>query len=182
MIRVIHAESRSTYGIPRVHATLRPRASGSVSTVSPVSCARGRSAPRRSRNGGPPWIRRIRIRSCRTRSIVSLRWRIPIRVWAGGITYVWTAEGWLYLAVCWISTRAGSSPGDGEPPDSGVGHSGAHHGRGTPMTGELHHTDCGSQYAATLSREVLAGHGLMASMSRRGNCWDNAVVESSFIR
>ena len=44
----------------------------------------------------------------------------------------------------------------------------------------LHHTDRGSQYAATLYCEWLASHGLTASMSRRGNCWDNAVVESFF--
>jgi transposase InsO family protein len=46
--------------------------------------------------------------------------------------------------------------------------------------GVLHHMDRGSQYAATRYREVLAQHGLTASMSRRGNCWDNAVVESFF--
>jgi putative transposase len=49
-----------------------------------------------------------------------------------------------------------------------------------PTPGVLHHTDRGAQYAATLYRELLAGHGLTASMSRRGNCWDNAVVESFF--
>ena len=43
-----------------------------------------------------------------------------------------------------------------------------------------HHTDCGFWYAATRYRELLAGHGPTASMSRRGNCWDNAVVESCF--
>ena len=49
-----------------------------------------------------------------------------------------------------------------------------------PAGGVLHHTDRGSQYAATTYRELLASHGLTASMSRRGNCWDNAVVESFF--
>jgi putative transposase len=49
-----------------------------------------------------------------------------------------------------------------------------------PTSGVLHHTDRGAQYAATLYRELLARHGLTASMSRRGKCWDNAVVESFF--
>ena len=49
-----------------------------------------------------------------------------------------------------------------------------------PARGVVHHTDRGSQYAATRYRELLARHGLTASMSRRGNCWDNAVVESFF--
>ena len=49
-----------------------------------------------------------------------------------------------------------------------------------PAHGVVHHTDRGSQYAATTYRALLAAHGLTASMSRRGNCWDNAVVESFF--
>ncbi len=57
---------------------------------------------------------------------------------------------------------------------------GAHHGHGTPASGVLHHTDRGAPYAATLHREMLASHGLTTSMSRCGNCGDNAVVESFF--
>ena len=49
-----------------------------------------------------------------------------------------------------------------------------------PTAGVLPHTDRGSQYATTVYRELLAGHGLTASMSRRANCWDNAVVENFF--
>ena len=49
-----------------------------------------------------------------------------------------------------------------------------------PTHGVVHHTDGGSQYAASRYRELLADHGLMAHMSRCGNCWDNAVVESFF--
>jgi len=92
-------------------------------------------------------------------------------------------EGWLYLAVVAGSLLAPvHCLGDGEPPDSGVDHGGAHHAMEQPTTdgGVLHHTDRGAQYAATLYREMLAGYGLTASMSRRGNCWDNAVVESFF--
>src|SRR2546422_9918858 len=53
-----------------------------------------------------------------------------------------------------------------------------HHRR--PQPGLLHHTDQGCQYVATAYRQVLAQHGLVASMSRRGNCYDNAVAESFF--
>jgi len=52
--------------------------------------------------------------------------------------------------------------------------------RRCPSEGVLHHTDRGSQYAATVYRALLTRHGLTASMSRRANCWDNAVVESFF--
>ena len=77
------------------------------------------------------------------------------------------------------SLRApGHCRGDGEPPDSGVGHGGAPQGHGTPTSGVWHHPDRGAPSAATLYRERLAGYGLTASMRRRGHCWDNAVVES----
>ena len=51
-------------------------------------------------------------------------------------------------------------------------------GRRQPSAGLLHHSDRGSQYAALRYRELLASHGITVSMSRRSNCWDNAVVES----
>ena len=84
LIRMIHAESRSTYGSPRVHATLQ--AQGQRIGEHRVARLMRASAiqPRRSRSGGPPRIRRISIRSCRTRSIVSLRWRTP--TWSGRAT------------------------------------------------------------------------------------------------
>ena len=50
----------------------------------------------------------------------------------------------------------------------------------TPRAGLLHHSDLGSQYAATRYQQVLTTHGITTSMSRRGNCWDNACVESFF--
>ena len=50
----------------------------------------------------------------------------------------------------------------------------------TPPAGLLHHSDRGSQYAATNYQQVLTKHGMLASMSRRGNCWDNACAESFF--
>jgi putative transposase len=50
----------------------------------------------------------------------------------------------------------------------------------TPTAGLLHHSDRGSQYAATSYQQLLTTHGITTSMSRRGNCWDNACVESFF--
>ena len=50
----------------------------------------------------------------------------------------------------------------------------------TPTAGLLHHSDRDSQYAATASQQLLTTHGMTGSMSRRGNCWDNACVESFF--
>jgi transposase InsO family protein len=107
----------------------------------------------------------------------------PNRVWAGDITYVWTAEGWLYLAVVLdLYSRAviGWAMGARLTGDF------VQHAltmalqQRTPTRGLLHHSDRGSQYAATSYQQLLATHGITASMSRTGNCWDNACVESFF--
>ena len=182
-IRVIHAESRRTYGSPRVHATLQ---------------AQGR------RIGAHRVARLMRTRAIRAKTVT--KWRAttdsahpypvvpntlnrqfavaaPNRVWAGDITYIWTAEGWRYLAVVLdLYSRRVIAWGMGsrltQELATGALTMAIEHRR--PAHGVVHHTDRGSQYAATRYRELLADHGLTASMSRRGNCWDNAVVESFF--
>ena len=107
----------------------------------------------------------------------------PNQVWVGDITYVSTDEGWLYVAILLdlYSRRI-------------VGWAAAPHlGAKLPLTalrsalelrkpepGLIHHSDRGIQYACATYRRVLDRHGLVASMSRKGNCWDNAVAESFF--
>ena len=105
------------------------------------------------------------------------------KVWASDITYLWTAEGWLYLAVVidlasrrvvgwsmderlerFLPLSALSMALTQRKPDNGL----------------LHHSDRGCQYASREYRELLDEAGAIASMSRLGNCWDNAVVESFF--
>jgi putative transposase len=108
----------------------------------------------------------------------------PNTAWVGDITYVWTLEGWLYLAVIldlylrrvvgWtmgkcidqaLTLRALKMALDTREPGAGL---------------VVHHTDRGSQYAANDYRKLLNARGIACSMSRRGNCWDNAVAESFF--
>lgn len=107
----------------------------------------------------------------------------PDRVWAGDITYIPTAEGWLYLAVILdlYSRRV-------------IGYSMSHLidqelvcdalrlaiDLRRPSGGLLHHSDRGSQYASSAYQAMLVSNGIECSMSRKGNCWDNAVVESFF--
>lgn len=104
----------------------------------------------------------------------------PNQVWAGDLTYVWTAEGWLYLAVVLdLYSRAviGWAMGPrlrGELAQHALMMALQHR---TPTTGLLHHSDRGSQYAAIRYPQVLATYGIAVSLSRRGNCWDNACVE-----
>jgi putative transposase len=105
----------------------------------------------------------------------------PNRTWAGDITYVWTAAGWLYLAVVLdlFSRRViGWSMGeriDRQLPLAALDM--ALTGRAAPA---LYHSDRGSQYASEDYQRRLAERGITCSMSRKGNCWDNAVVESFF--
>ena len=109
--------------------------------------------------------------------------RAPNQVWVADITYVWTLEGWLYLSVVLdlFSRRV-------------VGWSVADHmreelvrnsflmawGRRKPGKKLMHHSDRGCQYASEDYRTLLDKHGITVSMSRKGNCWDNAVAESFF--
>ena len=104
----------------------------------------------------------------------------PNRAWVGDITYVWTIEGWLYVAAVLdlFSRRI-------------VGWAMAEHmkeslvsdalrmalGRRNPESGLLQHTDRGVQYASHAYQALLKNNGMIVSMSRKGNCWDNAVME-----
>ena len=108
---------------------------------------------------------------------------VPDTVYVGDITYLPTGEGWLYLAVVLdLCSRAV------------VGWSMADHmraelvnqalamaiGKRPPAAGLIMHTDRGSQYGADSYQHLLTQHGMQPSMSRKGNCWDNAVAESFF--
>jgi transposase InsO family protein len=107
----------------------------------------------------------------------------PNRAWATDISYVRTWEGWLYLAVVidlfsrrvvgWAIRDHLRTELVAEALVTAIGHR-------VPEPGLLHHSDQGSQYGSEDYRRLLAAHGIACSMSRRGNCWDNAVVESFF--
>jgi transposase InsO family protein len=107
----------------------------------------------------------------------------PNQVWAGDLTYVWTLEGWLYLAVLLdLYSRAVVGWAMGERLTGELTQQALHMAlqRRHPKPGLLHHSDRGSQYAATAYQQQLRAAGMTGSMSRRGNCWDNACVESFF--
>jgi putative transposase len=180
-IRVIHRRSRRTYGSPRIHAELRAQA---------IRCGRNRVA-RLMREEGlrAKAPRRFKVTTRSTKSHVvapnrlDRRFRVeaPNTVWGGDITYVWTTEGWLYLAVLmdlcsrrivgWsLKERLG-----GELTLEALDR--ALEVR-QPGPGLLHHSDRGSQDTAHVYQARLRNRGFAVSMSRRGNCWDNAPLES----
>jgi putative transposase len=107
----------------------------------------------------------------------------PNQKWACDLTYIFTDEGWLYLSVVidlfsrriigWSMTDHPRAEGVAQALSMALA-------RRRPGQGTIHHSDRGVQYACELYRTVLARHEITASMSRAGNCYDNAVVESFF--
>ena len=182
-IRAIHRQSRRTYGSPRVYRELRDRKS---------RCGRHRVARlmRQDRLEGT-FRRRYRVTTNSKHKWPVAPNRLERRfevatldtVWAGDITYIWTGEGWLYLAVLLdlCSRRvvgwATSSRLTRRLPQAALEMA---IGRRRPGPAVLHHSDRGSQYASKDYRETLSDAGFLASMSRRGDCYDNAPVESFF--
>lgn len=107
----------------------------------------------------------------------------PDEKYVGDITYIWTDEGWLYLAtvvdlfsrriVGWSMDKTMKASLVNDALRMAIW-------KRKPKRGLLWHTDRGSQYASDSHRELLQEHGIIQSMSRKGNCWDNAVAESFF--
>lgn len=105
------------------------------------------------------------------------------QMWCGDITYIWTEEGWLYLAtVIDLKSRKviGWALEDRMTKELVINaFNRAHKERGRPK-GAIFHSDRGSQYASDDFKEALKDAGFAQSMSRKGNCWDNACAESFF--
>jgi transposase InsO family protein len=107
----------------------------------------------------------------------------PNTVWVGDLTYIPTGEGWLYLAVVldlYSRRIVGWSMGEAITAELACrALDMAWHSR-SPADDLIFHSDRGSQYASGCYTDLLAGHGIKASMSRKGNCWDNACSEPLF--
>jgi putative transposase len=182
-IAAIHARSGKRYGRPRVHVEL-------LEDGEHVSSKRvGRIMRERDLRGKRRRRFRVTTQSDHDFAIApnllarDFSATAPNQKWVGDITYIWTREGWLYLAVLidlfsrrvvgWSMSESLST----ELPLRALKMAIAAR---RPPRGLLHHTDRGCQYASVEYRSVLAHHGIVASMSRKGNCWDNAVAESFF--
>ena len=183
-IAAIHAESRQRYGSPRIHAELVDRGCR-VSRKRVARLMRGHGLAARRR-------RRFRVttqsrHSFPTASNVLARqfeWPEPNQAWVTDITYIATGEGWLYLAVILdLCSRfaVGWAISERLTDALTLNALGMALARRRPPQGLLHHSDRGSQYASGDYQKVLAQHGIVCSMSRRGDCWDyNAAAESFF--
>ncbi len=107
----------------------------------------------------------------------------PDQVYVADVTYIWTQEGWLYLAVVIdLCSRkvVGWSMSSRMKAQLICDALKMATWQRRPKAGLIHHSDRGSQYASKAFRQLLKTHGFKGSMSRKGNCWDNAVAESFF--
>lgn len=182
-IRAIHAEHRERYGSPRVRAELRERGHAvGKHRVARIMRENGlRARPRRR-------FRRTTESGHKLPVAPNLLERhftssAPNEAWVGDITYIWTAEGWAYLAVLldlYSRRVVGWALRKTLTRDLAVSTLTHALARRRPPPGLVHHTDRGCQYASGEYRRLLTKHGAACSMSAAGDCWDNAVAESFF--
>jgi len=187
-IRAAHARSRNTYGSPRVFKALKEQG---------FRVGENRVA-RLMREQGIKSKTHRRFRSTTNsdhahpiapnllqRHFAPAETKETNRVWASDITYIWTREGWLYLAVVLdLSSRRVVGWSMQENPASSLTIAALNMAltsrRRSKRATLLHHSDRGIQYAASNYRELLVANRIDCSMSRKGDCWDNAVTESFF--
>jgi putative transposase len=182
-IKAIHGEVKARDGSPRIHAEFVARGEPCcVNTVARLMRREGIAAKTRRKfrvttdsNHDRPVAENVLDRQFEPEA--------PNRAWTADITFIATGEGWLYLAavedlysrriVGWSMSSRIDSRLVVDALEMALA------GR-RPGEGLVAHSDRGSQYASEHYRGVLAGHGIVCSMSRRANCWDNAPMESFF--
>jgi len=182
MIRRVHIENRQYYGRPRIHRELRENG----------VCVSGKRLARLMRLHGIKGKKRNRSKAVSTApgtiaaapNVLNRQFNVPQpnQSWVSDITYFPTGEGWLYLAVVidLYSRRV-----VGWSMDNHIDTDLVLSALQTALTNRAYktlivHSDRGSQYNCRTYLQFLEQHGIVASMSRKGNCWDNAVAESFF--
>lgn len=183
LVKEVHEESRNNYGVPRIHAELRARGEKCgrhrVARLMRERDLRGR-VRRRYRTTTKSDARHPVAPNLLQREFSAER---PDQIWVGDITYLWTREGWLYLAVLidlYSRIVVGWSMSSRMPVDLTLAALEMAVGRRGISAGLIHHSDRGSQYTAKAYQKRLLELGARPSMSRKGDCYDNAVAESFF--
>lgn len=182
-IRTVHRDSREAYGSPRIYQALKKQG---------IPCSESRVARLMREDDLRAKMKR------RFKATTDSKHDLPIapnllqrdfspaepnQVYAGDITYIWTTEGWLYLAVVidlfsrsvvgWAMDKRMTRQLVIDALTMAVQ-------RRRPPLGLIFHSDRGSQYASADFQSLLVKYGMRCSMSRKGDCWDNAPVESFF--
>lgn len=182
-IKDIHRQSRQTYGSPRIHDELQDMK---------IICSQNRVARLMRQHGIAAEKKRKFIRTTDSNHALPVapnrlnqQFEVdrPDVVWTADITYIWTGQGWLYLAVVLdlFSRRVvGWSMAPSLERTLVIDALKMAIAARNPAEGLIHHSDRGSQYASDDYQKLLQENKMIASMSRRGNCYDNAPTESWF--
>ena len=182
-IRKIHEASRRIYGVPRIHAELKSLG---------FTCSKNRIYRLMKKAGIRSRIKRKYRATTNSKhslpvapNLLNQKFNatVPNEIMTGDITYIWTEEGWVYLAVVLdLYSRKVKGWSVNERMDVGLVvdafNQAVYNIQGTGK--QIFHSDRGSQYAAGDFRKELENHRILQSMSRKGNCYDNAVTESFF--
>lgn len=183
LIQAIHAEFKGIYGSPRMVREIRRRGF-------PASKERVERLMREN-NIHARHKRRYKVTTDSKHNLPVAQNLLdrnftpdaPNRVWTSDITYLWTNEGWLYLAIVldlFNREVVGWSLKPRMTADIVTDALTMAWFRKKPAEGLMHHSDRGSQYASHAFQGKLKEYGMICSMSRKGNCWDNAPTESWF--
>ena len=183
LIRGIHEDSRGTYGAPRIHGVLKakgiPCGKKRVARLMRIaglhSMVKKKFKATTNSNHGLPVAANLLEQDFSVDS--------PNEVWVSDITYIWTEEGWLYLATTMdLYSRAivGWAMDSHMRSDLVLSAWDMATAWRTPCKGLIHHSDRGVQYASKSFQDTLSAAGAVCSMSAKGNCYDNAVAESFF--
>ncbi len=183
VIRAIHLELKGAYGSPRMVRELRMRGfTAGKERVERLMRENGIRARHKRRykvttdsKHGLPVAANLLNRNFTPTA--------PNQVWTSDITYLWTDEGWLYLAIVldlFNREVIGWSLKPRMTTDIVTDALTMAWFRRRPNAGVMHHSDRGSQYASHAFQDKLKEFGIACSMSRKGNCWDNAPTESWF--
>lgn len=182
-IQCIHASKRSRYGSPRIHAELKEQGE---------QCSRKRVARIMHENGIEAKHKR------KFKATTDSQHKFPIapnlleqnftvsepnRIWTADISYCWTLEGWIYLAVVldmYSRKIVGWAINERMTRQLVIDAFLMAYWARKPKAGLIHHSDKGSQYASYDFQNTLLSFGAIQSMSGRGNCFDNAVTETFF--
>ena len=182
-IRRVHEQSRRHYGIVKCWKQLKAEG---------IACGRDRVARLRRQHGIYSKRRKRFVITTRSKhrhwiapNLVNRAFtaHTPNRIWVGDVTFIATRRGWLYLSVLidlfsrkvvgWSMSGSNNGQLVKDTLEMAVQYR-------QPGQGLIHHTDRGATYAMQAYRDTLAAYGMYSSMSRKRDCWDNAVAESFF--
>lgn len=182
-IKRLHQQTRERYGALKCwHALLKQGFACGKNRVARLRALHGIYAKRRRRfvvTTRSKWTRKAAPNRLSRQFAMSQ----PNQAWVGDVTFIPTRQGWLYLSVLLdlysrkVVGWGMSNQNDGQLLSDCLAMALEQR---KPPSGLIHHSDRGSNYTAKAFQQQLAEHGMIASMSRKGDCWDNAVAESFF--